>query len=244
MLAYLKKSLQLLMVLALVALFSSPGFAYPTLQLGIGNGTYDDPSDTIFAPGKIFTLYAFLIPNAKNLVGDTYYLSMAVSPAYGPSGGNLGSFLLNGNTIDVTADMTYGIPPLEETLATADPGDLAPHGIFPTYFAENSFTYILTPQTAKFNTQDHPTWGPQTGSGMYYQQFTVDTTNLAPGYVIHFDLYNSAIKGQSTDLDITQFAPFSHDAQSMPNTTPVPEPTSLLLLGVGMAAVGLYRRLS
>jgi len=37
------------------------------------------------------------------------------------------------------------------------------------------------------------------------------------------------------DMDIDKFAPFSHDAQSLPGA--VPEPTSLLLLGTGVAGL-------
>jgi len=36
-------------------------------------------------------------------------------------------------------------------------------------------------------------------------------------------------------MDIDKFAPFSHDAQSLPGA--VPEPTSLLLLGTGVAGL-------
>ncbi|HAS18026.1 MAG TPA: hypothetical protein DCR39_09160, partial [Nitrospiraceae bacterium] len=39
------------------------------------------------------------------------------------------------------------------------------------------------------------------------------------------------------DCDITQFAPFSHDAESKK----VPEPSTLILLGTGLVALSLWR---
>jgi PEP-CTERM motif len=236
---------------------SSLSSAIPTLQLGIAGGTYDAATQTIVASSSSFSLYAYLIADRTNPITDLYSVSMAVTPQIN-SPANLGSFSVNGSPINVTAGMVYGIPPLDATIETTNGGDshdLQSHSIFPTYFTEKTFSFSAANQSSAFNTADHPSWGPQAGSGMYFQKFDIDVTNLDPNYAIHFDLYNTELltcKKSATscvpgNLDITQFAPFSHDAQSGNGDgggggNEVPEPTPLMLLGVGLLGIGVARR--
>lgn len=237
----------------LVGLFfmlpAMPSHAIPTLQLDIADGWYDNSPDiqTIMSPGKVFTLYAYLIPNSKNTLSDTYYVSMAVEPMIDDSM-SIGSFDFDAQTINVTGDMVYGVPPLENiaSLQGWDKGDLPKHGMYPTYFAEHEFGFNNSVFTNMYNTQDRAISGNTvdltyngTGERMYYVAFDVDTTNLSNDYVIHFDLYNTAIK-KGGDIDVTQFAPFSHDAES--TNASVPEPSLALLLGSGLMGLWLWRR--
>lgn len=222
--------------------------AVPTLQLGIAGGIYDESTQTVVSTSPSFELYAYLKPNSGNPLNDTYYLSMAITPQISTPA-NLGSFIFNSTTVNVTSDMIYGNPPIDAFSATYDPGDLAPHGVFPTYFKEVEFSFDDDNKSGVFNTQDHPTWGPQMGSGMYYNLFSIDTSNLAAGYAIHFDLYNTKLcpksKGScasSIDTDITQFAPFSHDAQSMTSVVPEPETYAMMLAGLGLLGFSARRR--
>ena len=238
----------LTMCLGLVAGTAS---AVPVLQLGIAGGTYDGSTQTVVSTGSNFSLYAFLAPNSGNTLSDTYYLSMAITPQVSTPT-NLGSFTYNGATVNATTGMTYGYPPIDTFSAGTDPGDLAAHSVFPTYYKQVGFSFASGNQSGVFNTQDHPNWGPQSGSGMYYNRFDINTSNLAVGYAVHFDLYNTKLcingKGPcagNNDTDITQFAPFSHDAQSMtsvPPPVPEPETYAMLLAGLGLLGVSAHRR--
>lgn len=231
-------------LVTIISGYNGISLATPTLQLDIGGGTYDMSTETIVASENPFKLYAYLIPNSSNKLSDYYYISMALTPKL-DTPGSLGTVLFNSTTIDVTSDMEYGTPPLETYLgdiASTDPGDLPGHGIFETYFYEHEFQFSSSQQISKYNTQDRAISGgsiPTSGTGMYYVVFDIDTTDLDINYNIHFDLYNTSFaKKSTTDLDVTKFAPFSHDAESRK----VPEPSTLLLLGSGLMALGLIKR--
>ena len=230
--------------------------AVTTLQLGIAGGTYNAGTETIIASSNSFSLYAYLIADAGNPINDIYGLSMAITPQVN-SPASLGSFTVDGNVIDVTSGMTYGIPPLDATIETTNGGDshdLQTHSIFPTYFSETTFSFSALNQSGVFNTKLNPSFGPQGGTGMYFAKFDIDVTKLDKKYAIHFDLYNTKLLECKLrdggcapgNLDITQFAPFSHDAQSGPGgggpRNETPEPAPMLLLGLGLFAMVWMRR--
>src|SRR5512139_531151 len=126
--------------LCISMLLAGAAHAVPSLQLDILGGTYDWSTQTVVANVESFTLFAYLDANRFNPVTDTYTISAALAPQtpYTPGGMALGSFSINGTTVNVTNDMRYGIPPIETYLAR-DPGDLPSHGIYNTYFTETSF---------------------------------------------------------------------------------------------------------
>jgi hypothetical protein len=239
---WLVSSRKLLLFVAF-ALITSSGMAIPTLQLDILGGTYDPVTETILSNGSTFTLLALLTPGngmteseVEELLGYEYYISAALTPQV-ETGADLGSFDFDGTTVDATDDMVYGVPPID-IVQGHDAGDLPKHGIFPTYFSEFGFMFDGTSTTSAYNSAEYPGGSlfDPTGEGAYFASFNVSTSSLASGYELHFDLYGA--EPQSPDIDITQFAPFSHDGGSQ-----VPEPGTSLLLGSGLLLLfALHRR--
>lgn len=221
--------------MALLLSFSSHALALPSLQLDIIPGVYvGGGDDTTYATADAFDLYAYMQESAHGKttsLTDTYYLSIAVSPRQAEGDiSSIGSFSVDGTSYSFS-DLVYGTPPV-------DSADLAPHGIFATYFMEMSFTFTAADTVAAYNVQDDSS-SPGT---MYYKMFDIDTTGLLPGYALHFDLYNTVYNERKDTWEVNAFAPFSHDAQSDPGTA-VPEPATMLLFGAGLIGLaGVARR--
>lgn len=222
-------------------------FAIPRLQLDIGGGYYDPVTETIMSSDSdSFTVYALLNPGTNPstaelsaLLSETYYLSVAITPRMEETGEDLGEFSINGDTIDVTDGMAYGSPPIE-SLQGHDGHDLAKHDIYETYFYERAFTFDPNDTTTPYNTQLNPGGfsGQVDGELFFYVAFDIDISGLDPEHGVHFDLYNTAAR-EGTDVDVDDFAPFSHDAES---DGPIPEPGTLILLGSGLFILRKFRK--
>jgi hypothetical protein len=225
--------------LTAAALFfvAAPAGALPSLQLGAGSGswTYNVVTQTWETSDNPLELLAFANATAADGGNGDYawsvtgssqiaYLVVSAVPKIAttepPSlfditvdndGGTL-SLYTSGN----------GAPPL------SDPNDLAPHGIFSTYFEiyefnfDGGFTGIYNTQTGL---------DPATG---FEERFDITINSLdASVSALHFDLFTIAGTGQLGPTDqVFANAPFSHDAQT------IPEPVAAALLAAGLAGLG------
>ena len=93
--------------------------------------------------------------------------------------------------------------------------------------------------TDAYNTADDPgAVLSYDNPNMLFQNFAVNTAGLYDDFELHFDLYSLAYKDNRDPYIRGDFAPFSHDAE----TAPVPEPSTLVLLGAGLLGLAVYRR--
>jgi len=229
---------------------ASSALAIPTLQLDINGGTYvGGTEESTVTTGSTFDLWALGLTtvDGKNSAVDPsldYYLSIALLPKTSYSGegsdpANLGAVLVNGNSLfDSFSSPQFGTPPIE-SVEKSD-ANLAPHGVFETYYYQLAFNFDTDSTTAAYNVQDGST---QDGKSLYKKIFSIDASELADGYGIHFDLFTF----ESDDgITIGKFAPFSHDAAYCVDgdcgPVKVPEPSTLALFSIGLMGLVAIRR--
>jgi len=227
----MKKLFLVVMVCSAFLLIGNSASAVPLLQLDIVPSVYDSTTETIVASSDDFTLYALLTPidgTAFAIYDTTYFISIALLPQTNSLSG-FGSFEFD----------PEGSGPTTYTSMTnfGTPLNLPSHGIFDTAYMEFAFDFLESDTVGTYNTMDDPGgFGSFPGDGTYYAAFDVDTSLLDSDVIIHFDLYSKVWNGNKGVLEIDKFAPFSHDAQS------VPEPATMLLLGSGLLGMGVFGR--
>jgi len=204
---------KLILSIASAVALTSPTWAIPTLQLDITGGVYDPVTETTIATTNPFTLVA-LYDTAHPDSTTSFFISASIIPMTSDPT-SFGSFTIDGVKYGGGGPgvLNYGTPPVD----TAFPS-LPPHGIFPTIYAEVPFSFDPANTTPGYNTADGTT-SPDT---LLFQHFNINVAGLLPGVVVHFDLYDEIIKDHPADATDTDFAPFSHDAQSL-DAPPVPD---------------------
>ena len=233
------KKLSAVAVVALGTVHSA--WAIPTLQLDIAGGSYVGGSEeSTISNGPVFDLQALVTSSYLSLnPNETYFISAAIVPKTTvPLQESFGSFKINDVTYDSAHGMQWGRPPVEDS--DDNFGDLAPHEIFDTHYAEVSFTFSGSDLINAYNVQD----GSSANGTIARETFSVDVSGLAAGYQVHFDLYNTEfIRKKSLNLEcIDEFAPFSKDAQSGPSTQVPDAASTIALLAAGLSGLGATRR--
>lgn len=241
----MKKMMIVALTLSAMLIWCNPVSAVPYLQLDISDGVYvGGGEETIFATTDPFTLYALIDPNAQNKYPDPYYyISIALlkegSGLAESESGDFGYIEVDGDVINVTDDMIFGTPPLEDVLQQ---NDLPSHGIYETYFTEVEFEIDETKKSNEYDSMEDPggleNWDG--GDFLYYEDFSVKLSGLSDGYSVHFDLYTKGYNNRD-QLEIQEFAPFSHDAAGTPGA-PIPEPATVFLMGFGLVGLAAFGR--
>jgi hypothetical protein len=240
------------LIVASLLMAATAARAVPALQLDIIGGTYDPITQTVISSGPSFTLLALATAtgntSAADILADTYYISASLSPVQQSGTFDAGSFSIDGNVTQATdTGMIYGTPPLDAAFNSDLPG----HGIYPTYYNEIALQFDANDTTTTYNSQDD-TGGvvfDENGYGTFFVKLEVNVGGLI-GKSLHFDLYNTDVRNNGSTF-VDAFAPFSHDAQSLLNLvvdddgggeTPVPEPSSSLILIAGLGLCWVVRR--
>ncbi|MEE8577395.1 MAG: choice-of-anchor N protein [candidate division Zixibacteria bacterium] len=213
-----------------ILLLASASFALPSLQLYIPGATYVEGPDmdtwVLEAPGAFEVWVVADLYNGNTRV-DLYDITLVAS--IGKEGaiadGDLDILDSEGGSSIPLSQWYHGTPPPDQSPT------IGKHGMYPSDYRLLDVAASTEGMSTEpiYNYQD-PITGPESDGVVF--KYWVETTYE----FVHFDAYGFL------DPDPTaqnrRVAPFSHDAEY----SPVPEPTAMLLFGLGLAGTGVVRR--
>ncbi len=233
----------------LVAVFALTGlglasaeksFAVPTLQLYIEGSVYDSTDGTWTIDSPTFKLW---ILGETDKTGTIFDVNLSVAHMTGEAGTiSFTPTTATAGLLPAPGDASTPGAPLHNGSGsgtapiTGDGTPLPSHGIFGP--GTDWDTYLL----GDFSLQDSPigdyTTGECPGAGCTWPALgQINAYDVAvTGYSwVHFDAFDHVVSNNTTKYIK---APFSHDA----NTTSVPEPNTLILLGSGFLGLWALKR--
>lgn len=241
------------LLIALLSLIAVSGtvhnaFAVPVLQMYIEGATYDSNTDTWTIttddPFKVWVIGNISGDGGKGSIFDVKISVAVATSEIGPGS----SISLTPTTTTLVTDPSTPSSPIA-TANNPSPdgkvplqGDGTPlpsHGIYGpgfSFFEWNIGNLTLTDSPiADFNGDlSFPNASDFTANA---GQINVYLVNVMGFSTVHFDTYDHYVKKGNFKY---VKAPFSHDAQG--SGAPVPEPGTFLLLGSGLAGLGVLRR--